>query len=154
MGERAPASQTPPDQLIGTIALMFDRVDHVGIAVTDLEAAIEFYQRAFGVSPSHRETVEEQGVEEAMIKVGESWIQLLRPLGPDTPVGKFIARNGEGVHHIGYGVSNLTEVLDHLKVEGLRLIDEHPRRGSRGASVAFIHPKSVGGVLVELVQET
>ncbi|MHB8511008.1 MAG: methylmalonyl-CoA epimerase [Actinomycetota bacterium] len=132
---------------------MFERVDHVGIAVNDLDEAIAFYERAFGVKPSHRETVSEQGVEEAMIRVGESWIQLLQPLGPDTPVGKFIARNGEGVHHVGYGVSDLEKVLEHLKAEGLKLIDEHPRRGSRGASVAFIHPKAVGGVLVELVQE-
>ena len=88
-----------------------------------------------------------------MIRVGESWIQLLRPLGPDTPVGKFIARNGEGMHHVGYGVSDLSHALEHLKSEGLRLIDEQPRRGSRGASVAFIHPKAVGGVLVELVQQ-
>lgn len=132
---------------------MFDRVDHVGIAVSDLEAAIAFYKRAFGVEPSHRETVEEQGVEEAMIRVGESWIQLLRPLGPDTPVGKFIAKRGEGVHHVGYGVSDLEHVLAHLKSEQVPLIDERPRHGSRGASVAFIHPKGVGGVLVELVQE-
>ncbi|GAC1425129.1 MAG: methylmalonyl-CoA epimerase [Actinomycetota bacterium] len=132
---------------------MLDRVDHIGIAVTDLDAAVAFYEKAFGVKASHRETVEEQGVEEAMIRVGESWIQLLRPLGPDTPVGKFIARNGEGMHHVGYGVSDLSDALQHLKSEGLRLIDEQPRRGSRGASVAFIHPKAVGGVLVELVQE-
>jgi methylmalonyl-CoA/ethylmalonyl-CoA epimerase len=132
---------------------MFDRVDHVGIAVRDLEAAIAFYERAFGVTPSHRETVEEQGVEEAMIRVGESWIQLLRPLGPDTPVGKYIEKRGEGVHHVGYGVSDLAGVLAHLKSEGVPLIDEAPRRGSRGAKVAFVHPKGVGGVLVELVQE-
>lgn len=133
---------------------MFDRVDHVGIAVNDLEAAIAFYERAFDVKPSHRETVEEQGVEEAMIRVGESWIQLLCPLGPDTPVGKYIAKRGEGVHHVGYGVSDLQSVLNHLKREGVPLIDEAPRRGSRGAKVAFVHPKGVGGVLVELVQET
>lgn len=132
---------------------MFDRVDHVGIAVRDLEAAIAFYEAAFGVTCEHRETVEEQGVEEAMFRVGESWIQLLRPLGPDTPVGKYIEKRGEGVHHIGYGVSDLKAALEHLKGEGLHLIDAEPRRGSRGAQVAFVHPKSVGGVLVELVQE-
>jgi methylmalonyl-CoA/ethylmalonyl-CoA epimerase len=132
---------------------MFDRVDHVGIAVENLERSIEFYERTFGVSCSHRERVEEQGVEEAMFKVGESWIQLLQPIGPDTPVGKFLARKGEGVHHIGYGVTNLVEALEHLKAEGVPLIDEEPRRGSRGAQVAFVHPKGVGGVLVELVQE-
>ena len=132
---------------------MFDRVDHVGIAVKDLDAAIAFYEAAFGVKLAHRETVEEQGVEEAMFRVGESWIQLLRPLGPDTPVGKYLEKRGEGVHHIGYGVSNLKAVLDHLKGEGMQLIDAEPRRGSRGSMVAFVHPKSVGGVLVELVQE-
>jgi methylmalonyl-CoA/ethylmalonyl-CoA epimerase len=132
---------------------MFDRVDHVGIAVRDLEAAIAFYESAFGVKCSHRETVEEQGVEEAMFRVGESWIQLLRPLGPDTPVGRYIEKRGEGVHHVGYGVSDLVAALEHLRSEGMQLIDEKPRRGSRGAQVAFVHPKSVGGVLVELVQE-
>lgn len=132
---------------------MFDRVDHVGIAVKDLDAAIAFYEAAFGVKLAHRETVEEQGVEEAMFRVGESWIQLLRPLGPETPVGKYIEKRGEGVHHIGYGVSDLKAVLEHLKGEGMQLIDAEPRRGSRGSMVAFVHPRSVGGVLVELVQE-
>lgn len=131
---------------------MFDRVDHVGIAVSDLEQSIAFYERTFGVKCSHRERVEEQGVEEAMFRVGGSWIQLLQPTGPDTPVGKFLARKGEGVHHVGYGVSDLNEALEQLKAEGVPLIDEKPRRGSRGAQVAFVHPKGVGGVLVELVQ--
>ena len=138
---------------LGTIRAMFDRVDHVGIAVRDLDAAIAFYESAFGVSLVHRETVEEQGVEEAMFRVGESWIQLLRPLGPDTPVGKFIEKRGEGVHHVGYGVSDVTAAIAHLKAEGMQLIDEEPRKGSRGSTVAFVHPRSVGGVLVELVQE-
>lgn len=132
---------------------MFDRVDHVGIAVTDLDRAIAFYESAFGVKLAHREKVEEQGVEEAMFRVGESWIQLLAPLGPDTPVGKFLAKRGEGVHHVGYGVSDLASVLEHLKAEGVPLIDTQPRRGSRGSTVAFVHPKGIGGVLVELVQE-
>ena len=132
---------------------MFDRVDHVGIAVRDLDAAIAFYERTFGVTLAHRETVEEQGVEEAMFRVGESWIQLLRPLGPDTPVGKFVEKRGEGVHHVGYGVSDLKQVLEHLRSEGVPLIDAEPRPGSRGTMVAFVHPRGVGGVLVELVQE-
>jgi methylmalonyl-CoA/ethylmalonyl-CoA epimerase len=132
---------------------MFDRVDHVGIAVTDLDRAIAFYESAFGVKLAHREKVEEQGVTEAMFRVGESWIQLLAPLGPDTPVGKFLAKRGEGVHHVGYGVSDLKAVLSHLKAEGVPLIDAEPRRGSRGSTVAFVHPKGAGGVLVELVQE-
>lgn len=132
---------------------MFDRVDHVGIAVRDLEAAISFYERAFGVAVAHRDRVEDQGVEEALIRVGESYIQLLQPTGPDTPVGKFIERRGEGVHHVGYGVSDLEGTLERLRAEGLQLIDEKPRPGSRGTMVAFVHPRSVGGVLVELVQE-
>jgi methylmalonyl-CoA/ethylmalonyl-CoA epimerase len=132
---------------------VFERVDHVGIAVRDLDAAIAFYQRTFGVEVAHRETVEDQGVEEALFKVGESYIQLLRPLGPDTPVGKFLDKRGEGVHHVGYGVGDVKATLDHLKAEGVPLIDEKPRPGSRGTTVAFVHPKGVGGVLVELVQE-
>jgi methylmalonyl-CoA/ethylmalonyl-CoA epimerase len=132
---------------------VFDRVDHVGIAVRDLDAAVTFYEQAFGMKLEHREVVEEQGVEEAMFRVGESWIQLLRPLGPESPVGKFIERRGEGVHHVGYGVSDLKGALEHLKGEGMQLIDPEPRPGSRGTMVAFVHPRSVGGVLVELVQE-
>jgi methylmalonyl-CoA/ethylmalonyl-CoA epimerase len=133
---------------------MFDRVDHVGIAVRDLDAAIAFYEKTFGVTLAHRERVEEQGVEEAMFRVGESWIQLLQPLGEDTPVGKYIAKRGEGVHHVGYGVRDLRAVLAHLKAEGVPLIDAEPRAGSRGSHVAFVHPKGIGGVLVELVQES
>ena len=133
---------------------MFDRVDHVGIAVRNLDDAIAFYERAFGVTLAHRERVEEQGVEEAMFRVGESWIQLLQPLGEETPVGKFLAKKGEGIHHVGYGVSDLRKVLEHLKGEGVTLIDAEPRAGSRGSRVAFVHPKGTGGVLVELVQET
>lgn len=132
---------------------MFDRVDHVGIAVRDLDAAIALYARLFSTAVAHRETIEEQGVEEALLPVGDSYIQLLRPLAPDTPVGKFIEKRGEGVHHVGYGVSDVAKMLEHLKAEGTSLIDEHPRPGSRGTTIAFLHPKSVGGVLVELVQE-
>jgi methylmalonyl-CoA/ethylmalonyl-CoA epimerase len=132
---------------------VFERVDHVGIAVRDLDAAIAFYEQTFGVRFTYRHTAEDQGVEEAMGQVGESWIQLLKPLGTDTPVGKFIESRGEGVHHIGYGVKDVKAALEELGAKDIRLIDEHPRPGSRGASIAFIHPKSVGGVLVELVQE-
>lgn len=132
---------------------MFERVDHVGIAVRDLDAAIAFYETTFGVAFTYRHTVEEQGVEEAMGRVGESWIQLLRPLSPETPVGKFIEKRGEGVHHIGYGVADVEAALASLREQGIALIDDHPRPGSRGAAIAFLHPRSIGGVLTELVQE-
>ena len=132
---------------------MLDDVDHVGIAVSDLEASVERYRSAFGIEPVHRETVEEQGVEEVLFKVGTSYIQLLRALGPDTPVGKFLAKRGEGVHHIGYRVTDLRAVLQRLKAEGVPLVDQEPRNGSRGTTVAFAHPKGFEGVLVELVQE-
>jgi methylmalonyl-CoA/ethylmalonyl-CoA epimerase len=132
---------------------MLDDVDHVGIAVADLEAGVERYRAAFGIEPVHRETVEDQGVEEVLFKVGTSYIQLLRALGPDTPVGRFLARRGEGVHHVGYRVGDLRAVLARLKEQGVPLVDEEPRPGSRGTTVAFAHPKGFGGVLVELVQE-
>ncbi len=132
---------------------MLDDVDHVGIAVSDLEAEVERYRSAFGIEPVHRETVQDQGVEEVLFRVGTSYIQLLRALGRDTPVGKFLSKRGEGVHHIGYRVSDIHEVLERLKGEGVPLVDEWPRPGSRGTTVAFAHPKGFGGVLVELVQE-
>jgi methylmalonyl-CoA epimerase len=128
-------------------------VDHVGIAVADLEAATEEYRRAFGVEPVHRERVEDQGVDEVLFQVGTSYIQLLGATGPDTPVGKFLAGRGEGVHHVGYRVADLLAVLDRLKTAGVPLVDEAPRPGSRGTTVAFAHPKGFRGVLVELVQE-
>jgi methylmalonyl-CoA epimerase len=132
---------------------MLTEIDHVGIAVQNLEAAVEHYRKAFGVEPAHRETVQDQGVEEVLFKVGTSYIQLLAATGPDTPVGKFLAKRGEGVHHVGYRVESVEEVLAHLKAEGIPLVDEAPRPGSRGTTVAFAHPKGFGGVLVELVQE-
>jgi methylmalonyl-CoA/ethylmalonyl-CoA epimerase len=133
------------------------RIDHVGIACRDLEASISFYESAFGLSVAGRETNEAQGVREAMLYVadapgGASYVQLLEPLSPDTPVGKFLATRGEGVHHIGYGVADVAAALEQLSEDGLRLIDERPRHGSLGAAIAFLHPKSVGGVLTELVQ--
>ncbi|MGH2722756.1 MAG: methylmalonyl-CoA epimerase [Actinomycetota bacterium] len=132
---------------------MLDDVDHIGIAVADLEAEVERYRQAFGVEPVHREIVEGQGVEEVMFRVGTSYIQLLRALGPDTPVGKFLARRGAGVHHVGYRVGDIGQTLARLKELGTPLVDEEPRPGSRGTTVAFVHPKGFGGVLVELVQE-
>ena len=132
---------------------MFQDIDHVGIATRDLDAAVERYRRAFGIEPSHRETVEDQGVEEVLFRVGTSYVQLLRALGPDTPVGKFLERRGEGVHHVGYRVADVSATLGLFKELGLPLVDEAPRPGSRGTTVAFVHPKGFGGVLVELVQE-
>ena len=136
---------------------LLTRIDHVGIACRDLESSIEFYVATFGLVVAGRETNEAQGVKEAMLHVadapgGASYVQLLEPLSPDTPVGKFMATRGEGVHHIGYGVVDVTSALEDLGGAGLRLIDERPRHGSLGASIAFLHPKSVGGVLTELVQ--
>lgn len=132
---------------------MLEDIDHVGIAVRDLVASVDRYRQAFGVEPAHRETIERQGVEEVLFKVGTSYIQLLRALGPDTPVGRFLERRGEGVHHVGYRVHDIRGALAQLKEEGLPLVDEEPRPGSRGALVAFVHPKGLDGVLIELVQE-
>lgn len=132
---------------------MLQDIDHVGIATLDLDAAVEHYRRAFGIEPAHRETVEDQGVEEVLFRVGTSYVQLLRALGPDTPVGRFLERRGEGVHHIGYRVDDVAATLTSFKELGLPLVDEAPRPGSRGTTVAFVHPKGFGGVLVELVQE-
>ncbi|HEX2425831.1 MAG TPA: methylmalonyl-CoA epimerase [Actinomycetota bacterium] len=128
-------------------------LDHVGIAVEDLEAEIERYRRAFGVEPVHRETVAAQGVEEVLIAIGTSYIQLLRPLGGGTPVGRHLAKRGPGVHHIAYRVDDVAAALERLGAEGFALVDEAPRRGSRGTTIAFVHPRAMGGVLVELVQE-
>lgn len=130
-----------------------DDIDHVGIATRDLEAAVDRYRRAFAVEPAHRETVVDQGVEEVLFRVGTSYIQLLGALGPDTPVGRFLERRGEGIHHVGYRVADVAGILARLKDLGLPLVDEAPRAGSRGTTVAFVHPKGFGGVLVELVQE-
>ncbi|HLE95516.1 MAG TPA: methylmalonyl-CoA epimerase [Acidimicrobiia bacterium] len=127
-------------------------LDHVGIAVTDLDRAIEGYQTRYGVVPLYREVVEAQGVEEAMIPVGGSFVQLLQPRAADTPVGKFLARRGQGLHHIAYTVASIGAALDHLKGQGARLIDETPRIGGRGAQVAFVHPDDLGGTLIELVE--
>jgi methylmalonyl-CoA/ethylmalonyl-CoA epimerase len=129
------------------------QIDHVGIAVADLEAAVERYRATLGLEPAHRERMQDQGVEEVLFEVGTSFVQLLGALGPDTPVGRFLERRGEGVHHIGYRVDSVAEALEQFRAEGVRLIDEMPRRGSRGTNIAFVHPKDMGGVLVELVQE-
>ena len=136
---------------------MLTRIDHVGIACRDLETKIAFYESAMGLTVVSREVNESQGVREAMLQVAEgpaggSYIQLLEPLSPDTPVGRFLERRGEGVHHVGYGVADITAALASIGASGVRLIDERPRHGSMGASIAFLHPADVGGVLTELVQ--
>jgi methylmalonyl-CoA epimerase len=128
-------------------------IDHVGIAVADLEASVALYRRLLGVEPAHRERVDDQGVEEVLFAVGSSYIQLLGALGPDTPVGRSLASRGPGVHHIAYRVDDVAAALEHLRTEGARLIDEAPRAGSRHTLIAFVHPKAMDGVLVELVQE-
>ena len=129
------------------------QIDHVGIAVANLEAAVERYRTTLGLEPAHRERMDDQGVEEVLFEVGSSFVQLLGALGPDTPVGRFLERRGEGVHHVGYRVGSVVEALGQLRAVGVRLIDEAPRRGSRGTTIAFVHPKDMGGVLVELVEE-
>jgi methylmalonyl-CoA epimerase len=128
-------------------------IDHVGIAVGDLDAAVEHYRRAFSVEPAHREIVPDQGVEEVLFRAGSSFIQLLGALGPQTPVGRFLEKRGEGLHHVGYRVPDVAAGLARLRELGIRLVDEAPRPGSRGTTVAFVHPEGMGGVLVELVQE-
>ena len=132
---------------------MLHDIDHVGIAVGDLDAAVEHYRRAFGVEPAHREIVPDQGVEEVLFRAGSSFIQLLGALGPQTPVGRFLEKRGEGLHHVGYRVPDVAAALARLRELGIRLVDEAPRPGSRGTTVAFVHPEGMGGVLVELVQE-
>ena len=132
---------------------MLTDIDHVGIAVTDLDGAVEHYRRTLGVEPAHREVVESQGVEEVLFPVGTSYIQLVGALGPDTPVGRFLAKRGPGLHHVGYRVDDVAATLEKLKAEGVPLINEAPRPGSRGTTIAFVHPKGTYGVLIELVQE-
>lgn len=131
---------------------MLDKVEHIALAVADLDAAIDHYETIWGLRVSHRERVEDQGVEEAMLPVGESHLQLLGSTGPDTTVGKFLERRGEGLHHIAFQVEDLEGTLTRLKEQGVALIDERPRVGGRGHMVAFVHPKGNHGVLVELIQ--
>jgi methylmalonyl-CoA epimerase len=128
-------------------------IHHVGIAVEDLEAAVERYRSVLGLEPSHRERVEDQGVEEVLFDVAGGSVQLLGALGPDTPVGRFLATRGPGLHHLAFGVADVADELSRLRDEGARLVDEVPRRGSRGTLIAFLHPQATGGTLVELVQQ-
>lgn len=127
-------------------------LDHVAIAVTNLDSAIDAYADKYNVEPLYREVVASQGVEEAMIPVGGSFIQLLQPLGPETPVGKFVSKNGEGLHHVAYTVASIDAALSHLRSEGARLVDNEARVGGRGARIAFVHPGDLGGTLIELVE--
>jgi methylmalonyl-CoA epimerase len=127
-------------------------VDHVALAVADLNASIEHYQRVWGLTLSHREVVAQQGVEEAMFRLGDTYLQLVAPLSSDTPVGRFIQRRGEGLHHIAYEVDSIEAALASAREHDLVLVDEEPRRGSRNTRVAFVHPRTNHGVLVELVE--
>jgi methylmalonyl-CoA/ethylmalonyl-CoA epimerase len=131
---------------------MLSALDHVGIAVENIDAALAVYRDALGMPLVHRETVSEQGVEAVLLDVGDSHVELLQPLSPETTVGKFLARRGPGLHHIAYRVSSIEETLQALSASGVRLIDERPRTGIRGSQVAFLHPASTGGVLTEIVE--
>ena len=133
--------------------MLLTEIDHIAIAVKDLEAAIAYYQNAFGATVDHREVVESDGVEEALLKVAESYIQLLTPTRPDSTVAKSLEKRGEGLHHIGYRVNNCAEALAAMIAAGATPLDKAPRPGSRGTTVAFIHPKGSFGTLIELVQE-
>jgi methylmalonyl-CoA/ethylmalonyl-CoA epimerase len=131
---------------------VFGRIDHIGVAVEDLDEAVALYSEQLGMPVEHRETVESQGVEAVLLGVGVSHVELLAPLGPDTAVGKFLERSGPGLHHVAYGTDDIDSALEAARAAGLRLIDEQPRTGIRGSRVAFVHPKSTGGVLTELVE--
>lgn len=130
------------------------RIDHVGYAVTDLEEAIAYHADLYGMTVVHRETMLDDGVREALLAVGESYIQLLEPLHAASPVARFMERNGgPGIHHVGYGVADVATVLASLREQGVEVVDDHPRRGSRGCTIAFLHPRGAMGVLVELVED-
>lgn len=132
--------------------MMFTQVDHIGVAVEELDASIELYSELLEMPVEHRETVAEQGVEAVLLGVGDSHVELLAPLGPDTPIGKFLAKRGPGIHHAAYRCEDVAKALELCKERGLRVIDEQPRRGIRNSLVAFLHPATTGGVLTELVQ--
>lgn len=131
---------------------MFTRIDHLGVAVTDLDAALALYEESYDMTLVHREVVEEQGVEAVLLDVGENHVELLAPLGPDTPVGKFLAKRGPGIHHVAYQVADIEAELARLTAAGVELLDATPRTGIRGSRVAFCHPRSTGGVLTEIVE--
>jgi methylmalonyl-CoA/ethylmalonyl-CoA epimerase len=131
---------------------VLDRIDHIGVATDDLDGAIALYQGTMGMPVAHRETVESQGVEAVLLDVGEGHVELLRPLDPETPVGRYLAKRGPGLHHVAYSVDDIDEALGRLKDAGIELIDSEPRQGIRESRVAFVHPRSTGGVLTEIVE--
>jgi methylmalonyl-CoA/ethylmalonyl-CoA epimerase len=131
---------------------VFSRIDHIGVAVAEIEPALELYRDGFELTVAHREVVEEQGVEAVLLDVGENHVELLAPLSPDTSVGKFLAKQGPGLHHVAYQVDDIDATLQALKQAGMQLIDEQPRTGIRGSRVAFMHPRATAGVLTEIVQ--
>jgi methylmalonyl-CoA epimerase len=131
---------------------LFGRIDHIGVAVEDIDAAIELYRDSFEMELAHRETVESQGVEAVLLDVGDGHVELLAPLGPDTPVGKYLAKNGAGLHHVAYAVDDIDAALEKIAAAGIQLIDSEPRIGIRDSRVAFLHPRSTGGVLTEIVE--
>jgi methylmalonyl-CoA/ethylmalonyl-CoA epimerase len=131
---------------------MFGRIDHIGVAVADLDEALALHAQTYGMPVVHRETIESQGVEAVLLDVGEKHVELLRPLAGDTPVGRFLARRGPGLHHVAYQVEDIEAALEQLRARGIRLIDEAPRTGIRRTRVAFLHPLASGGVLTELVE--
>jgi len=131
---------------------LFGRIDHIGVAVEDIDAAIELYRDSFEMELAHRETVSSQGVEAVLLDVGDGHVELLAPLGPDTPVGKYMAKNGAGLHHVAYAVDDIDAALKNIAAAGIQLIDAEPRTGIRDSRVAFLHPRSTGGVLTEIVE--
>jgi methylmalonyl-CoA epimerase len=131
---------------------VFGRIDHIGVAVEDLDGAVELYRDRLGMREQHRETVEEQGVDAVLLEVGEGHVELLSPHSSDSAVGRFLASNGPGLHHVAYQTDDIDSALDSVRDAGMRLIDEQPRAGIRGSRIAFLHPKSTGGVLTELVE--
>ncbi len=131
---------------------MFGRIDHVGVAVEDLDAALDLYEKSFEMALAHRETVESQGVEAVLLDVGDGHVELLRPLGPETAVGKFLTRKGPGLHHVAYAVDDIDATLERVAAAGIELIDAQARVGIRDSRVAFLHPRSTGGVLTEIVE--
>lgn len=133
--------------------MQLDHLDHVGIAVNDLRTARALYEDVLGLEAAHEEVIEDQGVREVLYRLGTAWVQLVAPLGLDTPVGRFLAKRGEGLHHVGYSVASVATTLNDLRSSGVEVIDEVPRIGSGGTIVAFVHPKSAHGVLIELVEE-